>query len=489
MSDAMSGRLTGLAAVLREEGLLERRLAADEVEKLVAGRLAHDRGDRARDAHSEDVILGRDVAHAGQRRERVDRHVAGEAQLDLVVGEIAQRFDPVDLDELALTDDRDPIAGLLHLGQDVARQEDCSALVLCLSDDLVEGLLDQRVQTRGRLVEDQQIGTVLESHDEPDLLLVALRVLPEPAREIHVEAGDEVGLVERIDATPKVREVLDRLAAGQLVVERELAGEVAHSAVDGHGIHGRLDAEDESPAARRPDEIEQHADRGRLAGAVGPQEAECLAFVDLEVDVDDAAVRPVRLRELLELDDCRHVIPLLPAGVGVVALDIAELGDPARRSRFAARCLTNSATTIGTSTSTNAMTSRNSSRRAREAGVWSAIAASPRSAISPSRWYMAPALASNDSRPPGGALKYSRRSPGRVDRRIIPALASRRAVPLIAPRLAWSASAISAAVCSCGSQMSNQPHIRPDIGVMPSEPRNCPISSTKAAWPLVMRRC
>ncbi len=39
------------------------------------------------------------------------------------------------------------------------------------------------------------------------------------------------------------------------------------------------------------------------------------------------------------------------------------------------------------------MTSRNSSRRAREAGAWSAIATRPCSAISPSRWYIAPALA------------------------------------------------------------------------------------------------
>ena len=60
-------------------------------------------------------------------------------------------------------------------------------------------------------------------------------------------------------------------------------------------------------------------------------------------------------------------------------------------------------------------------------------------------------------------------------------------MPLIAPRLAWSASAISAAVCSGGSQMSSQPHIRPAIGVMPSEPRNWPISSTNWLSPGVTR--
>ena len=48
-----------------------------------------------------------------------------------------------------------------------------------------------------------------------------------------------------------------------------------------------------------------------------------------------------------------------------------------------------------------------------------------------------------------------------------PALERIRAVPLIAPRLAWRASAMSPAVCSGGSQISSQPHIRPAIGVMP----------------------
>ena len=68
----------------------------------------------------------------------------------------------------------------------------------------------------------------------------------------------------------------------------------------------------------------------------------------------------------------------------------------------------------------------------------------------------------------------------------MPAVASIRAVPLIAPRLACSASARSAAVCSAGSQMSSQPHIRPAIGVMPYEARAWPISSTNALSPSVI---
>jgi hypothetical protein len=43
------------------------------------------------------VVLCLDVADARDGRERADRHVADEPQLDLVVGEVAQRFDPIDL--------------------------------------------------------------------------------------------------------------------------------------------------------------------------------------------------------------------------------------------------------------------------------------------------------------------------------------------------------------------------------------------------------
>ena len=123
-------------------------------------------------------------------------HLAREPQLDLVVGEIAQRLDPVDPDQPALADDRDPVAGLLDLGQDVAREEDRAALGLRLADDLVERLLDERVEARRRLVEDQQVGPVLERDDQADLLLVALRVLAELAARVDVEARDQLGLVD-----------------------------------------------------------------------------------------------------------------------------------------------------------------------------------------------------------------------------------------------------------------------------------------------------
>src|SRR6266550_4575169 len=412
-SSVMSRRVAGVVAVLGQERLLERRLTADEVEQLVASGLANDRCNRARDAHPEDVIVGDDFADAADGRERAHGDIADEPQLDLVVGEVPQCFDAVDLGQEAVSDDRDPVAGLLDLAQDVAGKEDCPAVRLRLADDLVEGLLDERVETRGRLVEDEQVWSMLKRHDQPDLLLVPLRVLLELARRVDIEAGDEIGLVCRVDAAAKIREVFDRLAAGQLVVEGELAWQVADPPMDRDGIGSRLDAEDRRPAAGRPEVVEQDPDRRRLPGAVRAEKAERLALVDLEVDIDDATVRAVRLGELLCLDDRGHEMSFPPV--------------------VPARSLKNRSITSGSSRSMKPMTSRNSSSRARALGDWSVDAARPRSAISRRRRYVELALVNIESSASGGALKYSRRSPRRVVRRIMPALLRMRAVPLIAP--------------------------------------------------------
>src|SRR5262245_27791501 len=282
-SEVMSGRL-GPAAVLGEERLFERWLAADEVEQVVVRGLADDRRDRARDAHLQHVLLGDDVADARQHGERAHRRLAGEPQLDLVMGQVAERFDAIDFHEQPVADDRDAVAGLLDLAEDVAREKDRPALRLRLADELVERLLDERVEPGRRLVEHQQVRPVLEGDDQADLLLVALRVLLELAAGIEVQALDELLLVRRLDAASEVREVLDRLAAGELVVERELAREVAQPAMDLDRVHGRVDAEDRRLARRGADVVEQRPDRRRLAGAVWTQEAERLALGDFEVD-------------------------------------------------------------------------------------------------------------------------------------------------------------------------------------------------------------
>ena len=112
---------------------------------------------------------------------------APEGQLDVVEGEVADGLDAVDLDQPALADDRDAVAGPVDLVDDVRRQEDRPSVVARLADEPEERLLDERVEARRRLVEDEQVGPVLERDDQPDLLLVALGVLLEPPARVEVE--------------------------------------------------------------------------------------------------------------------------------------------------------------------------------------------------------------------------------------------------------------------------------------------------------------
>ena len=178
-----------LPAVLGEERLLEARLPAREVDELVLRGRSDDRTDRPGHPHPQDVVLGDEVADALETGEDLERDGPGEPELDLVVRQVAQRVDRVDAGQPAVADDPDPVARPLDLVDDVAGEERRPALVARLAEELEEVLLDERVEARCRLVEDEQLGPMLERDDEADLLLVALRVLAELAGRIEIEAA------------------------------------------------------------------------------------------------------------------------------------------------------------------------------------------------------------------------------------------------------------------------------------------------------------
>ena len=196
-----------MVAVLGEEDVLEVRLATDDVDDAVLGGGRDHGTDRAVDPHLDDVAVGLDVADARQTLEHGGRDRRRERQLDVVEGELADGLDPVDLDEAALADDGDPVAGAVDLVDDVRRQEDGPAVVAGLADEPEERLLDERVEARGRLVEDEQVRPVLERDDQPDLLLVALRVLLEPPARVEVERLDQLRDIRLVDAAAQVAEV------------------------------------------------------------------------------------------------------------------------------------------------------------------------------------------------------------------------------------------------------------------------------------------
>ena len=74
---------------------------------------------------------------------------------------------------LPCAEDADPVAERLDLAEDVRREEDGLAALLRLAHRLPEGHLHQRIETAGRLVEDQQVGAARERRDQLHLLAVA----------------------------------------------------------------------------------------------------------------------------------------------------------------------------------------------------------------------------------------------------------------------------------------------------------------------------
>ena len=225
----------------------------------------------------------------------------------------------LDRDKPALADDADAVADPLDLVEVVRGQKDRAAAVAVLGDDGVELLLHDRVKAARRLVEDEQLGVVEKRLDEADLLAVAARELAERSGQVGLEAlGEWLGEAETLEPA-QGGDVREQLAPGHALREAEVAGQVAQPRADGAAVAATIEAEQACAAARRMQEVQQRADRRRLAGAVGAEESEDLTAVDGQGEVMDAA-----------------------GGVGV-ALGQAVGGDdrvdglPARRRRWAGR--------------------------------------------------------------------------------------------------------------------------------------------------------
>ena len=90
----------------------------------------------------------------------------------------------------------------------------------------------------------------------------------------------------------QARGVEQVLARRQVVVEADGVGQVADPALDLERLAHRIEAQHLDRAAAGLGQPEHHQDGRRLAGAVGPEQAEDLAAADAEVDrVDRARAR------------------------------------------------------------------------------------------------------------------------------------------------------------------------------------------------------
>ena len=136
-----------------------------------------------------------------------------------------------------------------------------------------------------------------ERRDQQQLLTVPLRVRPHLLRRVEREPFDQAIAVRLVDRAVDPAEQVQGLLARQAGPQARLTGHVREVPVGFDGPAGTSSAEDLGPPGRRPEEPEDQPDRRRLARAVRPQVAEDLTAADLEVEGEQGVEGPEPLRQ------------------------------------------------------------------------------------------------------------------------------------------------------------------------------------------------
>ena len=115
-----------------------------------------------------------------------DRHVFGEEHSHRARGQLAEFLDARQQHQLAFPDQRDPVAHAIHFGKHVRRHEHRSAALFHVHQEFVEGLLHQRIEPLGRLVQDQEQRVGLKRLNQSELALHAGAVFAQAAAQVAV---------------------------------------------------------------------------------------------------------------------------------------------------------------------------------------------------------------------------------------------------------------------------------------------------------------
>ena len=315
-----------------------------------------DAQDRQRRVDPGDELLGRDavVGDADEPGDGVDVGREPEpAQLGVerrAIGGIEQHrpieqlalhlVGRADDRDAAVVDDAHPV-GLLGLLEVVRRQEDGRAVgVADLAEVVPQAAAADRVEARGRLVEEQHPGPMHEAADDLELALHAARERLERLVDVVAEPDDVGELLDalavlgghraverpvRVQAVDRDVEA-DVLLAREVLVDARVLEDDPDVAPDGGRLAIEVVAGDGDRAAGLGQGRGQDADGGGLAGAVGPEEGEELARPDLEADVVDRRGRRllVALRQVLDRDD-RRIVGGHGVHAAIVAADCGAL--------------------------------------------------------------------------------------------------------------------------------------------------------------------
>ncbi len=184
-------------------------------------------------------------------------------------------------DQLAAIDDHHPLAQELDLGQDVGRQQQ-GALTAEVADQIANRDDLTRVETHGRLIEDQHLRAVEDCRREANTLAVAFR---QGLDHLAADVGEQAPLDRRVDcrACGRTRHSGELGAPREVLlhphfgVERDVLGEVPEIAFGRDRLAGDVLAAHQHPTGGRRQKAGEHADGGGLARPVWPQHPDDLA--------------------------------------------------------------------------------------------------------------------------------------------------------------------------------------------------------------------
>jgi len=253
----------------------------------------------------QDLLHAFDAAQRGGNVDTGRLHEKRMARAQHLVGKLDDRAHQGDL---ALVEQRHAVANALHPVEQVRRQQHRNARLLQPPDHLQELEGGVRVEARGRLVENGDLGLLHDNLGDAQSLAHAAR-----------EGGDaHVGHVRKVDGLERrhdppaalaardgqqARGVDEVLARRHVVVEADRVGQVADAALDLERLADRVEAQHRDRAAARLGETEHHQDRRRLARPIGAEQAEYLAAPDVEIDGVDRSGRTIELQQSAGFDD------------------------------------------------------------------------------------------------------------------------------------------------------------------------------------------
>src|SRR5436190_4910149 len=205
-------------------------------------------------------------------------------------------------EDVAALDDRHAVGQVLRLVEVVRGQQDGLAQVAQRADRRPRVAARGGVEPRRRLVEEDQLGVADERQAEVQPPQLAARQFARPHVLLALQPDQRDDLVGISRRRVHPREVRERLAHADVVVDARLLQDDAHPLAQLARPAARIEAQDgDLPGAARAIALED-LDGRRLARAVGPEQAEDLAALDAEVDAADGLEVPVGLPQAANFD-------------------------------------------------------------------------------------------------------------------------------------------------------------------------------------------